>query len=169
MKKRITKKSAGTVSDFWIIPKKERKKLTDSLLIDSGQIAFEGTYKGVRVAVVVCGEVRLVWKGEVYKTASQYPEDLEKAIRTHRFEKQGGEIGANNWYELRVYKDKHSLNEVDVLNGDCLVEMDLNKMSDREAKEVMSARQLAQPFRWDRRAEASSSFSSLSRQALISS
>lgn len=137
MKKTITKKSTATVSHFWIIPRKERKKITDSLLLDSGQEVLEGTYKGIKVAVVVCGDVRLEWKGQTYKSASQYPEDLEKALRNHKFEKLGGYISANNWYELRVCKDKQSLNEVDVFNGDCLVEMDLNRMSDKEAKEFI--------------------------------
>lgn len=137
MKNKTVQKPAGTVTDFWIVPLKERKKITDSLLVDSGQIVLEGTYKGVQVSVVVCGEVRLEWKGQTYKSASQYPEDLERALRNHKFEKLGGYIGANNWYELRVCKDKQSLNEVDVFNGDCLVEMDLNRMSNKEAKEFI--------------------------------
>lgn len=120
------------VKEFFFIPEEHRKYITDSLLLDSDQVVLSGTVDDVRVTVIVCGEVRIGWKGQIYKYASQFPDDLTEAIRNHTFRVGGDEddenfIGNNNWYEVRVWKNKKLLHED-------YVDMDINDMTDDDAK-----------------------------------
>lgn len=122
----------ASVKDFFFLREEDRKGITDSLLLDSGQEILAGTVGDVTVSVIVCGDVRIGWKGQVYKSASQFPDDLTEAIRTGSFyvgqdEDEENFIGNNNWYEVRVWRDKTLLEE-DV------ADIDISEMSDDDAR-----------------------------------
>lgn len=123
------------ITDFFFIPEEERKLITDSLLLDSGQEILAGSVGDINVSVIVCGEVRVGWKGQIYRSASQYPDDLAEAIRTGSFhvgrdENDENFIGNNNWFEVRVWRNKTLLKED-------IVDIDLSSMSDDDARDII--------------------------------
>ncbi len=120
------------VEDFFLLRGEDRKGITDSLLLDSGQEVLSGKVRGYGVSVIVCGDVRVLWKGQVYKCASQFPEELTEAIRKGNLKSDGEEdfVSMNNWYETRLSKDgKHLQDDV--------VDIDISGMTEDEAKSLI--------------------------------
>ena len=67
------------IKDFFFIQEEDRKGVTDSLLLDSGQEILSGTVNGITASVRVCGDVDIDWKGQSYRRPSEFPEDLKKS------------------------------------------------------------------------------------------
>ena len=84
------------------------KDINSSMEMDSGQTI--ATYeKGDYLAELrVVGDVRVLYKDEIYKHASDFPEELLKLFhegKAYEAEVNGElEIGANNWFETFLYK-----------------------------------------------------------------
>ena len=88
---------------FFFLEEQKRKGITNSLLLPSGTIIAEIVVGEFCAYILVHGSVRIIYKDEVYKDISQFPEELVDIIRN-------GNLGENadtyldmcNWYELVV-------------------------------------------------------------------
>lgn len=79
------------------------KDYTDSLLFDSGTEVASATFEdnGLEINIIlkICGDVRVLYKDIVYKSPSEFPEELKELIKK-------GEpnddlyIDSNNWFEF---------------------------------------------------------------------
>ncbi len=120
------------IEDFFFLREEDRKDITDSLLLDSGQIVLSGTIDGFHAYVVVCGDVRVIWKGQIYKAASQFPSELADAIRNGSVSSSSDEnyVTMNNWYETRLEKDDKQLE-------DDIIDMDLSDMTEEDARSLL--------------------------------
>lgn len=83
---------------------------TDSLLFEANDvIATLKSDDGVCVSIAVAGEVRIVYDGEVYRYASDYPAELTNAIKEQSIQQMEAdgvvEILENNWFEVSVMKN----------------------------------------------------------------
>lgn len=124
-----------TINSFWMLPKDIRKTITDSLLLSRDQKVIEAKFdNGLWTVIVrVIGDVRILWKDQIYKDASQYPDELTEFIRSGKMNDQSTwpentDIINNNWYEVFIY-DRNG----DILNsGYCDIE--LPKLTEDKAK-----------------------------------
>lgn len=110
----------------WHLPKKVRKSVTDSLLLDSGTKVFTARKGPYTLILRVVGDVRILWEGEIYKTPSHFPEDLVNAIREHRLPQDA--IAFSNWYESFFYKNGREVTEPQY------EEIDLDTLSEKEIR-----------------------------------
>ena len=117
------------IKDFFFLREENRKGVTDSLLLDSGQEILSGTIDGITVSVRVEGEVDIDWKDRNYRRPSEFPEDLKKAIRkgTLGHDKRAY-VTNNNWFEVVVEDESGQHLQEDV------AELDLSTMTDDDAK-----------------------------------
>lgn len=130
--KKISKTSKETFSAFWMMPKARRKDITDSMLLDSGTEVISANVGGYDIFVRVCGDVRVLFNDEVYKTPSGFPDELTELFRAHKADHDPRvEIGLNNWYEIFVYDEKNNCILTDV------VDIDLHDMSPKDAKALV--------------------------------
>ena len=91
--------------------------LKSSMLMDSGQEIIAFKYKGYDISVVVSGEVRVIYKEDVYKAANQMSEELLAKFHDHSaFDDPDIEIVDNNWFEAILNKDGHWTGESVVLD-----------------------------------------------------
>lgn len=121
------------IEEFSVIRKEDRVGITDSLLMESGIEIASATIGKNKYSIRVCGEVRILWKDEVYKYLDDFPDDLVEAIRNHTLDSNpDAEIGNNNWYEIFAYKK----------NGDWLysdvIDIDLADMSDDDFRSLFA-------------------------------
>lgn len=96
-------------------------KLGDSMCYDSGicvltaQVHING--KNYEVTIETQGHVKVFWHGEMYKHASQMPEELIDAYYNGTIDTDDDyEVCENNWWEIFVFDDKHELLHSDVLD-----------------------------------------------------
>ena len=92
------------------------KQYVDSMLFDEVCIAtgvFENNNKTLTIDLKVCGDVSVTFKGEIYRTPSEFPDELIDIIRKHpndwEYYSPSGEkndnaegdvyVGLNNWFE----------------------------------------------------------------------
>lgn len=130
--KKISKTSKDTFSAFWMMPKAVRKDITDSMLLDSGTEVISANIGGYDIFVRVCGDVRVIFNDDIYKTPSQFPDELAELFRAHKADHDPRvEIGLNNWYEIFVYDGKNNCILTDV------VDIDLHDMSPKDAKALV--------------------------------
>ena len=95
---------------FYFLEEKKRQGITNSLLLPSGTIIAEILAGEFTAYIIVHGSVRIIYKDEVYKDISQFPEELVDIIRN-------GNLGENadtyldmcNWYELVVLKNEREV------------------------------------------------------------
>ena len=95
---------------FYFLEEKKRQGITNSLLLPSGTIIAEILVGEFTAYIIVHGSVRIIYKDEVYKDISQFPEELVDIIRN-------GNLGENadtyldmcNWYELVVLKNEREV------------------------------------------------------------
>ena len=95
---------------FYFLEEKKRQGITNSLLLPSGTIIAEILVGEFTSYIIVHGSVRIIYKDEVYKDISQFPEELVDIIRN-------GNLGENadtyldmcNWYELVVLKNEREV------------------------------------------------------------
>lgn len=119
---------------FYLLREEDRKEINDSLLLPSGEVIADGKLAdGTSFQIWTQGHVRILWKGEIYKFAQDFPEDLIRAIRFRKpsFARYG-EVIENNWYELSVF-DKRG----NILYSD-LLDIDLSEIRDeQEIKDIV--------------------------------
>lgn len=99
--------------EFFLMDEKYRKDITDSLLLESGTEVASGRTEDFSFSIVTQGRVRLVWKGEPYKSRSNFPDDLVEAIRSHTVQDNPDYYAdENNWYELIIWQKKGTKHEI---------------------------------------------------------
>lgn len=120
------------IKDFFFLREEDRKGVTDSLLLDSGQEILSGTIDGITVSVRVEGEVDIDWKDQNYRRPSEFPEDLKKAIRkgTLGHDKRAY-VTNNNWFEVVVEDESGQHLQEDV------IDLDLSTMSEEEGRTLL--------------------------------
>lgn len=80
--------------------------VNDSMELESGQIIAELNRLYHRVELRVVGDVRVVYKDEVYKSVSQMPDELVQLFHWEKaWENEDVYIDDNNWFEVLIYKD----------------------------------------------------------------
>jgi len=79
--------------------------INTSMELDSGQ-ELARLYDGdLCTTLKVVGDVRVIYKDEIYKAPSQFPEELMKLFHDGKADsKHGVEIAFNNWFEVFVWK-----------------------------------------------------------------
>lgn len=82
------------------------EECVDSLLFDNGTVlASVESDTGIRVSIMVFGEIRLWYKGKLYCRAAAFPEELIDAIKhaTNYSEIKDFSIADGTWFEVRVW------------------------------------------------------------------
>ena len=97
--------------------------INDSMELESGQVIATLEMGEQLVSIEVHGDVRVLYKDEIYKTQSQFPEELMQMFHDcSAFESPLVEILDNNWFEMFLYeKDEKTggwcfTNESDVVD-----------------------------------------------------
>jgi len=120
-----------SVKNFFFLEEWERKDITDSLLLPSGQEVLSGKYGDIKVIVETQGHVKIAWKGEYYNWVGNFPDDLVEAIKNGTLgTNPDAEILENNWYEVLVYRGN------ELLCSD-VIDIDLHDMSEMDAKSLI--------------------------------
>ena len=120
------------IKDFFFIQEEDRKRVTDSLLLDSGQEILSGTVNGITVSVRVCGDVDIDWKGQSYRRPSEFPEDLKKVIRKGTLDNdKRAYVINNNWFEVIVEDESGQHMQEDV------IDLDLSTMNEEEGRTLL--------------------------------
>ena len=95
---------------FYFLEEERRKGITNSLLLPSGTIIAEILVGEFCAYILVHGSVRIIYKDEVYKDISQFPEELVDIIRNGNLgENADTYLDMNNWYELVVLKNEREV------------------------------------------------------------
>lgn len=82
--------------------------ITDSLLLDSCKEYASLKCGHITASLQVRGDVRVVFRGEAYRTPSEFPEELKAIIRGGAYDGSHEDelfIDDNNWFEVFVVKD----------------------------------------------------------------
>lgn len=84
-------------------------QLGDSMCYDSGYQAlyaqvFDGSDE-YHVYIMAQGNVKVMWRGDMYKCASQMPEELHDKFVDGTAYDELDDLIENNWWELLVYKN----------------------------------------------------------------
>lgn len=121
---------------FWLKPEAERHGISDSLLLSSGTEIFSAVLdKKWHVFLRVCGDVRILWKDEIYKDVSQFPDELKEFIRTKNIFvdslPEDSSVINNNWYELFIYDDENNCVTSDVCD------IDIQELTEEDVKEFI--------------------------------
>jgi hypothetical protein len=118
---------------FWLMPKAERKGVTDSLLLESGREVISARIGGFDFGVRTQGYVTIVWKDVVYNHREDFPNELVEAIRSGNIDSHPDAcVNENNWYEMMIWDDDMHLVYSDVIDLD-----DLTTLTVKEAKEII--------------------------------
>ena len=91
----------------------------DSLLYDSGEVIAQLTStSGIDIKIAVTGELRILYKDNIYRHTQNYPPELAAAISSGEIyqmaERGQAEIQNNNWFEILV--SYHNQTYADVLD-----------------------------------------------------
>lgn len=118
---------------FWLKPEAERQGISDSLLLSSGTEIFSAILdEKWHVFLRVCGEVRILWKDQIYKDVSQFPDELKEFIRTKNIFvdslPEDSAVLNNNWYEFFVYDDQNNCVNSNV------IDIDVRELSEEDTK-----------------------------------
>ena len=80
--------------------------INDSMELESGQVIAELCSQYHKVELLVAGEVRVVYKDDVYKSISQMPEELVRLFHDEKaWLNKDVYIDNNNWFEVVIYED----------------------------------------------------------------
>lgn len=78
--------------------------IKDSLELDSGQIVAELEFDDLLVRLLTAGDVRVVFNDDVFKTPSQFPDELKELIRNGKlYDDKRVYVDMSNWFELRLF------------------------------------------------------------------
>ena len=95
---------------FYFLEEERRKDITNSLLLPSGTIIAEILVGEFCAYILVHGSVRIIYKDEVYKDISQFPDELVDIIRNGNLgENADTYLDMSNWYELVVLKNEREV------------------------------------------------------------
>ena len=95
---------------FYFLEEERRKSIINSLLLPSGTIIAEILVGEFCAYILVHGAVRIIYKDEVYKDISQFPEELVDIIRNGNLgENADTYLDMSNWYELVVLNNEREL------------------------------------------------------------
>lgn len=84
-----------------LVPEEDLK---DSMLLDSGTVAITYTDGKYKCEIRVAGNVRVHYKGEVYKHFESFPEALQRLFQKGcAYDNKDVTVDENNWFELFVY------------------------------------------------------------------
>lgn len=112
---------------------------TDSLLFQDETIAtLETELENDRyqVSIEVIGDIRLFFKGDLYKCSVNFPNELKEIINSRKvLEHSEIEIIDNNWFEIDIY-EKNSQNVYELIYDE-IFEQDISTMTPDELKEYM--------------------------------
>ena len=76
--------------------------VTDSMEFDSGTEIATLSFGDSEASIMVCGEVRVTFKDELYRKPSEFPEELKEIIRAgHVFDHENVYVGNNNWFAIQ--------------------------------------------------------------------
>ena len=76
--------------------------VTDSMEFDSGTEIATLSFGDSEASIMVCGEVRVTIKDELYRKPSEFPEELKEIIRAgHVFDHEDVYVGNNNWFAIQ--------------------------------------------------------------------
>ena len=119
------------IEEFYFLEKPLRRGITDSLLLDSATEVLYGRVGDTTVSVRVCGDVRIHWKDQVYKTPSGFPDDLVQAIRDHELcECPDVSVDMSNWYEVFVKRPNNQHSEM-------VEDLNISSMTDADARRLI--------------------------------
>lgn len=108
------------------------KDCKDSMLFssDDGHVAhIEQGNK--RVSLDVRGEVRVVYKEQVYKDITQFPQELVDIIKSGKlWNNEDVFVDMNNWFEFMLIKDNQTYDGI-------VCEKNLNEMTNGELMDYM--------------------------------
>ena len=93
--------------------------INDSMELDSGQSLAELTMGDITVEIRVEGYVRVVYEGQTYKCASQFPDELREMFHDGTWKDLDEEvlfIDNNNWFEIFLY-ERGEYRYSDVVDG----------------------------------------------------
>ena len=94
------------VLNYWVNPSVAFSSLHDSMQMDSGITLAELKVNSVEVSLRVCGDVRVVYKDDVYRGAKDMPEELlDKFASGTAYNDPDIVIDMNNWFETFIYID----------------------------------------------------------------
>ena len=121
---------------FWLKPEAERQGISDSLLLSSGTEIFSAILdEKWHVFLRVCGDVRILWKDQIYKDVSQFPDELKEFIRTKNIFvdslPEDSSVINNNWYELFIYD-----NDCNCLKSD-VCDIGIQELTEEDVKEFI--------------------------------
>lgn len=86
---------------------KDIADFNDSMELDSGQEVARYVEDCWAVTLEVCGHVRVYYKDDVYKAASQMPDELLQLFHEGKADAAHGvEVDENNWFEMFVWYRK---------------------------------------------------------------
>ena len=98
------------ITFIYFLEEQRRKGITNSLLLPSGTLIAEIFVNEFNAYIIVHGSVRIIYKDEVYKDISQFPEELVDIIRNGNLgENADTYLDMNNWYELVVLKNEREI------------------------------------------------------------
>ena len=130
--KAMNKKKEFT--DFWMMPAEQRIGVTDSLHLESGTKVASGQVGKVKFLIEVHGDVRVLYKDEIYKSPDRFPEELREIIRRkEQYTHPEIEIGNNNWFELMMWNAEGELIYSDLAE----IDEDIEKMSEQDMKDYI--------------------------------
>lgn len=108
----------------------------DSLLFDDTTIAKLET-KEYMVTIEVIGDIRLFFKGQLYKCAASYPDELVELLKSGKaYENQDLEICGNNWFEIDIYEVTKN-HERELINDEVLDDIDISTITKDDLKQYM--------------------------------
>lgn len=88
----------------------------NSLLFESGEEIASLQVGKYYLSLMCRGEVRLVWKNEVYKGVSQFPQELKECIlKGNLYENDDLLIDENNWFQFELLKKLDK--DTTIING----------------------------------------------------
>ena len=120
-----------SVKNFFFLEERERKEITDSILLPSGVGVLSGNYGDIQVFIETQGHVNIAWKGDYYNCRGDFPDDLVEVIRKGELDSHPDiDVLENNWYEVLVYRGN------ELLCSD-IIDIDLHDMSEMDAKSLI--------------------------------
>ena len=86
---------------FWVNPSYDMSAIKDSMQIDSGEIIATLTKGDLKVTFEVVGDVKVEFRGDIFRTPSDFPTELKDLILTDElyFINNAVQIHNNNWFE----------------------------------------------------------------------
>lgn len=109
---------------YTINPNIDFNELHDSMQLESGQTLATLNIDKYTIEIRVCGDVRVHYKDELYKTPAQFPDELLELFKNGKaYDNPDVNIGMNNWFESFIYKDK------EYIGGDVFDDSDLDPVS----------------------------------------